>query len=86
MDNTSRSNRIEDCVYWYRAKPNRKFRIGDKELWKLHARRYDKDSKTQDKKERATCDSKKTKSKEHPVSVKAPSKRRTRKNSPLYKI
>ena len=41
LDNTSRSNQISDCVYWYRAKPNRKFKIGDKSLWNYHKKNYD---------------------------------------------
>lgn len=40
LDNTSRSNQIVDCIYWYRAKPNRKFKIGDKNLWNYHKKNY----------------------------------------------
>jgi len=40
LDNTSRSNKISDCIYWYRAKPNRKFKIGSKELWNYHKNNY----------------------------------------------
>ena len=40
LDNTSRSNKIEDCIFWYRAKPDRKFKIGDKSLWKYHKAHY----------------------------------------------
>jgi hypothetical protein len=40
LDNTSRSNKITDCVFWYRAKPNRKFKIGSKELWNYHDKNY----------------------------------------------
>jgi hypothetical protein len=42
LDNTSRSNKIEDCVYWYRAKPDRKFKIGSKEAWAFHKKNYNK--------------------------------------------
>jgi len=42
LDNTSRSNKITDCVFWYRAKPNRKFRIGSKELWSYNKKNLDK--------------------------------------------
>jgi len=42
LDNTSKSNNIQDCVFWYRAKPNRNFRIGSKELWKYCQKNYDK--------------------------------------------
>ena len=40
LDNTSRSNKISDCVFWYRAKPNRKFKIGSKQLWDYHKSNY----------------------------------------------
>jgi hypothetical protein len=40
LDNTSRSNKIEDCIFWYRAKPDRNFKIGSKELWEFHRRNY----------------------------------------------
>ena len=40
LDNTSRSNKITDCVYWYRAKPDRKFKIGSKQLWDYHKNNY----------------------------------------------
>tara|TARA_B100000427_G_C15403579_1_gene548795 strand:- start:131 stop:961 length:831 start_codon:yes stop_codon:yes gene_type:complete len=43
LDNTSRSNRIEDCVFWYKAKPNRKFRACDKALWHYHKKNYNKE-------------------------------------------
>jgi hypothetical protein len=42
LDNTSRSNKITDCIFWYRAKPNRKFKIGSKELWSYHDKNYNK--------------------------------------------
>ena len=45
LDNTSKSNNIHDCVYWYRAKPNRKFKIGSKELWDYCNKKYDKNKK-----------------------------------------
>ena len=59
LDNTSRSNRIEDCVFWYKAKPNRKFRACDKSLWAFHKKNYnpehwrsDEAEKKQDQKNR----------------------------------
>jgi hypothetical protein len=36
LDNTSRSNKIEDCIFWYSAKADRKFRIGHPEIWKYN--------------------------------------------------
>jgi hypothetical protein len=36
----STSNKIEDVVFWYKAKVGRKFKIGSKELWEHHERNY----------------------------------------------
>jgi len=33
LDNTCRTNKIEDQVFWYRAKPDRKFKIGSDAMW-----------------------------------------------------
>lgn len=41
LDNTSKSNKLEDCVYWYKATPNRKYRIGCPQLWKYAEAHYD---------------------------------------------
>ena len=40
LDNTSKSNKIEDCVFWYRAKIGRKFKMGSPALWEHHNRNY----------------------------------------------
>ena len=40
LDNTSKSNRIEDCVFFYKAKPRSGFRIGSPALWAFHTRNY----------------------------------------------
>ena len=42
LDNTSKSNKIEDCVFWYKAIPNREFKVGSKGLWEYHFQNYDK--------------------------------------------
>ena len=43
LDNTSRSNKIEDCVFWYKAKyPLPNFRLGSPALWKFHQQNYNK--------------------------------------------
>jgi len=42
LDNTSRSNNIEDCVFWYKAKIGHKFRMGSPALWEHHSRNYDR--------------------------------------------
>ena len=48
LDNTSRSNKITDCVYWYRAKPDRKFKIGSKDIWNYHKKHYNEKHSLED--------------------------------------
>jgi hypothetical protein len=36
IDNTSKSNRLEEQVFWYKADPHEEFTIGSRELWELH--------------------------------------------------
>lgn len=36
IDNTSRSNRLEDQVFWYKAEMHEPFTIGSRQLWELH--------------------------------------------------
>lgn len=43
IDNTSKSNAIEDVAFWYTANSNRTFRMGSKALWRYHDTRYDPD-------------------------------------------
>ncbi len=40
LDNTSKSNRIEDQIFWYKADPNRKFRMGSPAMWAFHKKAY----------------------------------------------
>ena len=40
LDNTSRSNNIEDCCFWYRAKVRDDFRVGSDMFWRFHRRVY----------------------------------------------
>lgn len=35
INNTAKSNRLEDQVFWYKAEPRPNFRIGAKEFWDL---------------------------------------------------
>ena len=42
LDNTSKSNRIEDCVFWYKAKIHQNFRVGSAQFWSLHQKTYKK--------------------------------------------
>lgn len=42
IHNQVQSNRLEDCIFWYRAKPvPSTFRLGSKDYWKFHHTRYD---------------------------------------------
>jgi hypothetical protein len=40
LDNTSKSNRLEDCVFWYKAKVRNNFRMGSPLMWHFHSRHY----------------------------------------------
>jgi hypothetical protein len=43
LDNSSTSGKIEDVVFWYKAKVGHKFRMGSPALWEHHNRNYNKD-------------------------------------------
>ena len=37
FDNTVRSNKIEDCVFWYKARyPIPKYKFGNNDFWEFH--------------------------------------------------
>jgi hypothetical protein len=40
LDNTSKSNKIQDCVFWYKARPRLNFRIGSPQIWSYHKKNY----------------------------------------------
>lgn len=40
LDNTSRSSNIRDCVFHYKANPNREYKMGPPEMWKYLSSRY----------------------------------------------
>ena len=40
LDNTAQSNHIEDCVFWYKARVNPDFKMGDESFWRAHLDRY----------------------------------------------
>lgn len=50
LDNTSKSNKIEDCVFWYKAKVRTGFRIGSPQLWNYHNKNYNTKHKQDDSK------------------------------------
>ncbi|NDE13726.1 AAA family ATPase [bacterium] len=42
IHNATTSNRLEDCLFWYKAKPvPPDFRLGCKDTWKFHKARFD---------------------------------------------
>ena len=40
LDNTSKSNKVTDCVYWYKAPIRRNFRVGAPAFWQYHQQHY----------------------------------------------
>ena len=40
INNSARSNRLEDQVFWYKAVPRPEFKIGGPEFWQHHNRHY----------------------------------------------
>jgi len=40
LDNTVKSNKIQDCVFWYKASVRKNFRVGSPDLWKLHKKMF----------------------------------------------
>jgi hypothetical protein len=40
LDNTSKSNKISDCVFWYKAPIRKNFRVGGPSFWQYHQRFY----------------------------------------------
>lgn len=68
LDNTSRSNKIEDVVFWYKANLKKpKFRVGAPQFWSVHKKLYNPshhlkgkdDEKPQDKKTKIVVKKKK---------------------------
>jgi len=35
-----KSNKIQDCVFWYKATIRKNFRVGGPDLWRLHKKMY----------------------------------------------
>ena len=40
IDNTTKSNKIEDIVFWYKANDHPAFKLGAPEFWQHHSRNY----------------------------------------------
>lgn len=43
IHNTSKSNRFEDQVFWYKANIHEPFRIGSKKFWKYHQNKFNEE-------------------------------------------
>ena len=41
LDNTSQSNKLEDSLYYYKAKPEHNFKMGSAAFWRFHKEAYD---------------------------------------------
>jgi len=54
LDNTIKSNKIEDVVFWYKAKMRTNFRVGHPNIWKLHNKVYDPNHDDKDSNEPMT--------------------------------
>lgn len=48
IDNTVQSNKIEDCVFWYKADKHEDFRIGPAEVWEYSENNYIEDDNEDD--------------------------------------
>lgn len=44
IDNTTKSNKIEDMVYWYHADQHPPFKLGSTEFWQHHSSHYNDNS------------------------------------------
>ena len=42
IDNTARTNKIDECVFWYKARPRADFRMGSPKLWQYHKKHFNK--------------------------------------------
>lgn len=60
LDNTSKSNKIEDCVFWYKAGLHKSFRIGSPQFWKFHKSNYNPKHELSEKNDPNKSTSKKT--------------------------
>ena len=48
IDNTTKSNKIEDMIYWYKADDHGEFTLGAPEFWKHHNQHYSNQSRNRD--------------------------------------
>ena len=67
LDNTSRSNNIEDVVFYYKACVRGNFRIGSSEFWQHHRKHYNKNYDDDSDEERKNDQKKAGKSSKNPI-------------------
>ena len=48
IDNTTKSNKIEDMVFWYKADNHPAFKLGAPEFWQHHSRNYNNSIEDED--------------------------------------
>ena len=48
IDNTTKSNKIEEMVYWYKADSHPPFKLGAPEFWKFHSNNYTTEEQDED--------------------------------------
>jgi hypothetical protein len=70
IDQTTKSNKLEDMVYWYRADIHPDFKVGAPEFWELSEQTYVSDNDDDDDFEMMYDPKKLTKRKGPPISVK----------------
>lgn len=51
LDMTKQSNNISECVFFYRATPDLKFKLGDEEFWRFGTENYKSDDSDDDDKQ-----------------------------------
>lgn len=49
LDNTSQSNNMEDCLFWYKARADHSFRMGSPAVWRFHQSNYNPNHDETDK-------------------------------------
>jgi hypothetical protein len=51
LDNTSKSTRVEDCVFYYKATPDRDYKLGSRDLWTYLNSRYKEEDEDNEEEE-----------------------------------
>ena len=57
IDQTVRSNKLEDCVFWYKADQHPPFKLGAPEIWAIYSQNYNEDEDNVDDDEGMSMDS-----------------------------